>query len=471
MNQILLYSVFLIWIWKTAIATLTLNVLFFCRLWTLASYTTSLVGDCCLEEPGVGHSQGMGVDSEDSHHSGNDVACNECISEKTADNVELEISSHVQGTPLNDNDADLEKMSDRCTVSHTEVEYNHEMQPCLKKSRHSFKQTCTYQTEHHISELRQLGNENSEQRFAVSVDEVCTESPLKLAGLHEGKGECYTTSATDIKVSKTDVENNRSLGSVKSVLGAMDVLPSRKCKTMHLPYDGSMFAKDCASLKQNRHINLEWKNSPNVIRAKKQFGPIPECVVKLERLSPETLIKFLSPKKEHRRSGARSVTEMHHRYKAGKCSYFRKSSGKCRGTKEQTQGHVRFHEDGMLNKQNCDNTWGDTKLDSWGNVRYLREGHGDFSESEEDWHGWWVHVDSVRNLPNARLYSVCDGVKESRTVVWDSAIEPLTATQNKGIQVPEWKTNVCDEEQYNKEGCVSISFDVSDEEGTEFGGW
>jgi hypothetical protein len=422
-------------------------------------------------EPGVGHSQGMGVDSEDSCHSENDVACNECISEKTADNVALERSSHVQDTPLNDNDVDLERMSNRCAVSHTDVEYNHEMQSCLKKSRQSFKQTFTYQPEHLISELRQPVNENCEQRFAVSVDEVCTESPLKLAGLRKRKGECCSTSATDIRGSKMDVENNKSLRSVKSVLGARDVLPPRKCKTMHLTYNGSVFSKDSASLKQNRHINLERENSPNVIRLKKQFGPIPECVVKLERLSPDTLIKFLSRKKEHRRSGVRSVTEMHHRCKAGKFSYFQKSSGKCRSIKEQTQRRVRFQEVGVLDKQNCDSTWGDTKLDSWGNVRYLREGHGDFSESGEDWHGWWVHVDSVHNLPNAQLYSICDGVKESRTVIWDNAIEPMTATQNKGIQVPEWKTSVCDKEQYNMERCVGISFDVPDDEGTEFVGW
>jgi len=411
----------------------------------------------------------MGVDSEDSYHSENDVAYNECISEKTADNVELERSSHVQDTPLNDNVADLERMSNRCAVSHTDVEYNHEMQSCLKKSRQSFKQTFTYQTEHHISELRQLGNENCEQRFAESVDEVCTESPLKLAGLHKEKGECYTTSVTDIKGSKMDVENNKSLRSLKSVLGARDVLPPRKCKTMHLTYNGRVFSKDCASLKQNRHINLEWENSRNVIRVKKQFGPIPECVVKLERLSPETLIKFLSQKKEHRRSGVRSVTKMHHRCKARKYSYFQKSSGKCR-IKEETQERVRFHEDGMRDKQNCDSTWGNTKLDSWGNVRYLREGHGDFSESEEDWHGWWVHVDSLHNLPNAQLYSVCDGVKESRTVIWDNAFELMAATRNKGIQVPELKTDVCDKEQYKMERCVSI-ISVSDDEETEFGGW
>jgi len=266
-----------------------------------------------------------------------------------------------------------------------------------------------------------------------------------------------------------DIENNKRSRSVKSVLGARVVLPPRKYKTMHLTYDGSVFSKDCASLKQNRHINLEWKSSPNVIRAKKQFGLIPECVVKLERLSPETLIKFLSQKKEHRRSGARSVTEMHHRCKARKYSYFQKSSGKCHGVKECTQGSERFHEDGMRDKQNCDSTWGDTKLDSWGNVRYLREGHGNFFESKEDWHGWWVHVDSVHNLPSAQLYSVCDGVKESRTIIWDSTIEPMTATQNKAIQVPEEQTtNVCDKEQYNTEGCVSISFNVSDHEGTEY---
>jgi len=437
----------------------------------VASSTTSLVGDYCLVEPGVGQSQGMGVDSEDSCHSESDVACNECISEKTADDVELERSSHVQDTLLNYNDADLERKSNRCAVSHTDVEYNLEMQSCLKKSRQSFKQTCTYKTEHHISELRQLGNENCEQRFAVSVGEVCIERPLKLAGLHKGKGECYTTSVTDIKGSKMDVENNKSLRSLKSVLGARDVLPPRKCKTMHLTYNGSVFSKDCASLKQNTHINLERENSPNVIRVNKEFDPIPECVVKLERLSPETVIKFLSQKKEHRRTGARSVTKMHHRFKARKYSYFQKSSGKYRGIKEQTPGCVRFFEDGTLDKQNCDSTWGDTKLDSWGNVRYLREGLGDFFESEEDWHGWWVHVDSLHSLPSAQLYSVCDGVKESRTVIWDIAFEPMTATQNKGIQVPEQKTSVCDKEQYNMERSVSISSVVSDDEETDFGGW
>ena len=454
-------------------------------------------------EPGVGQSQGMGVDSEDSHHSENDVACNEHICEKTADNVKLE-RSHVKDTPLNDNDADLKRMSNRCAVSHTDVEYNHKMNSCLKKSRQSFKQTCTYQTEHHISELRQLRYENCEQRFAVSPDEVCTESASKLAGLHKGKGECYTASATDIKGSKMDVENNKRLRSVQSVLGARDVLPPRKCKMTHLTYGGSVFSKDCACLKQNRHINLKWENTPNVISTKKEFGPIPECVVKLERLSPGTLIKFLSQRKERRRSRVRCATEMHHRYEAGKYSYSQKSSGKCHDIRKQTQKSVRYQEDGMLDKQSCDSTWGDTKLDSWGNVRYLREGHGDFSESEEDWCGWWVHVDSLHNMPNAELYSVCDGVKESRTVVWDSAIkpmtatqnkgiqvpewnvcdgvkesytvvwdsaiEPMTATQNKGIQVPEWKTNVCDKQQYKMEGCVSIGF-VSDDEGTEFCGW
>jgi len=404
-------------------------------------------------EPGVGQSQGMGVDSEDSYHCEN-VICNECIRGKTADN-----------------DADLDGMSNRHAVSHIGVEYNLEVQSCLNKSKQSFEHTHIYQTVHHISELRQPGNENCEQRFAVSVGDVCTESPLKLAGLHEGKGECYTASGTDVKVSKMDIENKKHLRSVKSVLGARVVLPPRKCKTMHLTYDGSVFSKDCASLKQNRHINLERESSPNVIRAKKQFGPKPECVVKLERLSPETLVKFLSQKKEHQRSGARSVTEMHHRCKARKYSYFQKSSGKCHGVKEHTQGSERFHKDGMRDKQNCDTTWGDTKLDSWGNVRYLREGHGEFSESEEDWYGWWVHVDSVYNLPNAQLYSVCDGVKESRTVIWDSAIEPMIATLNKGIQVPEQTTSVCDKEQYNTEGCVSICFNVSDDEGTEFSGW
>lgn len=130
----------------------------------------------------------------------------------------------------------------------------------------------------------------------------------------------------------------------------------------------------------------------------------------------------------------RSVTAKHHRCKTGKYSYFQKSSGKCRDTKEETQGSVRLQEDGMFDEQNYDNTWGDIKLDSWGNVRYLRKVHGDFSESEEGWYGWWVHIVSLHNLPNAQLYSISDGVEESRTVVWDSAIEPVTTTQNKGIQ-------------------------------------
>jgi hypothetical protein len=56
----------------------------------------------------------MVVDSEDLYHCENDVACSECISGKTADNVQLERSSHVQDTSLNANDADLEGMSDTC---------------------------------------------------------------------------------------------------------------------------------------------------------------------------------------------------------------------------------------------------------------------------------------------------------------------------------------------------------------------
>ena len=77
----------------------------------MASFTTSFVGDCCLVEPGVGQSQGVGVDSEDSYHSENYVSYNESKGEKsfftqTADNIELERSSHLQDTLLNDNDAD-----------------------------------------------------------------------------------------------------------------------------------------------------------------------------------------------------------------------------------------------------------------------------------------------------------------------------------------------------------------------------
>jgi hypothetical protein len=276
----------------------------------------------------------------------------------------------------------------------------------------------------------------------------------------------------DIKVSKMDVENNRSLRSVKSVLGATDVLPPKKYKTACSTRDGSVFSKDCASVQQNRHINFEWKNSPNVSRTKKQHSPIRKCVVKLERLSSEMLMKFSSPKKEHRKSGARSsLTEIHHRCEAGNCSYFQKSSRKCHCTKEQTQGIVRFIEDGIFDEQNYDNTWGDTELDSWGNVRYLRKSNDSFSESEEDWHGWCVHIDSLHNLASAQLYSVWDGVKESRTVVWDSAIEPVTATQDKGVQVPEQTTSVCDREQYKIEGYVSDNFDVTDDEGTEFYGF
>ncbi|GFG32986.1 hypothetical protein Cfor_09877 [Coptotermes formosanus] len=301
-------------------------------------------------------------------------------------------------------------------------------------------------------------NEDCKQRSAVSVDGVCTDSPVKLAGVHE-KGEYCNTSVTDIKVPKMGLEKNKSSRSRKSVLGTEDVLSPKRCKTVGFTCGGSLFTKGCASLKQNGYINHERRNSADVIRAKKQFGLTHECVVKLERLSPEVLIK-LSQKKEHRRPGTKSVTEMRHRYKSGKYSYFQKSSGKCHGTKEETQGSVRFQEGGMFVEQNYDNTWGDIRLDSWGNVRYLGKEHGDFSESEEDWHGWGVHIVSLHNLPNAQLYSISDGVKESRTVIWDSAVEPVTTTQNKGIQVPEQTDYVCDEKLCNKEGCAGINFDV-----------
>jgi hypothetical protein len=170
-------------------------------------------------EPDIGRSQGIGVESEDLRPSENYVACNECKDERglftqTADKVELERSSLLQDTLLNGNVADLGQISNRCVGSHTDVKYNYKIQSCLKQTRASFKHKFTYQTEHHISELRQLeqhsdfkrvmvwfppGNENYKQRFSVSVDGVCTESPVKLAGLRK-KGECYNTSATDIKV-------------------------------------------------------------------------------------------------------------------------------------------------------------------------------------------------------------------------------------------------------------------------------
>lgn len=235
------------------------------------------------------------------------------------------------------------------------------------------------------------------------------------------------------------VEKNKHSKSRKSVLHTKDGLSPKRCKTVGFTCGGSMFTKDCASLKQNGYINLDGRNSAATMRTKKQFGLIRECAVKLERLSPEVLIKLLPRKKEHPRPGMRSVTAKHHRCKTGKYSYFQKSSGKCRDTKEETQGSVRLQEDGMFDEQNYDNTWGDIKLDSWGNVRYLRKVHGDFSESEEGWYGWWVHIVSLHNLPNAQLYSISDGVEESRTVVWDSAIEPVTTTQNKGIQIDDPK--------------------------------
>jgi hypothetical protein len=310
------------------------------------------------------------------------------------------------------------------------------------------------------------GNKNCKQRFAVSVDRFCTESPVKLAELHN-KGEFCSTGATDIEVFEMDVEKDKSLRPRRSVLYTEDVLPPKRCKTV----GGNVFTKDCASIKQNRYINPERRNSVNVIRAKKRFGLVCDCVVKLERLSVECLMQYLPLKKEHRRPETRSWTQMHHIYEAGNCSYFQKSLSKHSGREEETQGGERLREGGIFDKQKCENIWGDSKLDSWGNVRYLRKEHVDFSESKEDWLGWWVHIDSFHSMPSAQLYSISDGVKESRTLVWDSAIEPVSTTQDKGIQLPELRVCVCDKKQFNEEACVGINFAVSDGEEAEFCGW
>lgn len=108
-------------------------------------------------------------------------------------------------------------------------------------------------------------------------------------------------------------------------------------------------------------------------------------------------------------------------------------------------------EDENFNVQNCDNTWGSDKIDSWGNVRYLLKGPGDFSESDKEWYGWWVRVDSFRDFYDADLHSISDGVTESRIIVWNNANRAEVTSNNSAVQAPEQTECVFEETKQDAE--------------------
>jgi hypothetical protein len=298
------------------------------------------------------------------------------------------------------------------------------------------------------------------------------------------KEEHYSSSLRNAKVFNLDVQREKGAKTRKSMLDTEDVGTPKRSKTVSLTSNRCVFTEDRA-MKQNRHSNCGWRKSANIMKTKKQFGLLQDCEVKLERLSSEVLSRALSGEKVQKSAKMNPVTRMHYRYKVDSLSYFQKSSARDCGTKQEIQGSLRLtEEDGNFNVQNCDNTWGSDKFDSWGNVRYLLKGPGDFSESEEDWYGWWVHVDSLHDFYDADLYNISDGVTESRIIIWDNAFKAEVTSNNNAVQVLEQTECVSEEIQDAEEEWVGwkvlnvkenipvmSSLDFSDEEADEFCGW
>ncbi|KDR09504.1 uncharacterized protein LOC110838701 [Zootermopsis nevadensis] len=270
--------------------------------------------------------------------------------------------------------------------------------------------------------------------------------------------EHYSKSLRNAEVFNKQVKRNKGAKTRKPMLDAEDICTPKRSKTVNLTSARFVFTEDCASTKPNRLSNCKWRKSANVINTKNQFGLLRDCQVKLERLSSEVLSRALSGEKVLKNAKMRPVTRMHYRYNCDSSSFFQKSVGKDCGTKQEIQGSLRLSEEGGdCNAQNCDNACKSDKIDSWGNVRCPLEGSCDFSESEEDWCGWWVRVDSLHDFYNADLYTISDGVTESRIIIWDNAFKAEVTSNNNSVQIPK------------QIGCVNKEIQEDTEE--EWAGW
>lgn len=443
-------------------------------------------GDSCTSCPvklGCAQSQGIGGDSgnlntieneHDNEHKGERGSF-----ENTTNNTELKREPHSGNLEVNGNDVYLGRMSTRLTRSHVTAQTEKKNQSCLKKLELPIKKRVTFKTGHRSTETRQAEDRCDTESLAMKgsirhpvIAKLGREMKLELERVClPSKGECHNATSVGTKVSNRDVQKDRTVKTRRSVLDTGDIRSPKRCKTVGLSSNKNVFTENRSVMTRSRQS----KSAP-VINRNKQFGVVYDCEVKLERLSPEFLKRVLSGQKKEQSAETRSVTWAHQRHKTDESFYFQKSEDTHNGTKEKTDGSLIIKEE--------DGSFGMDRIDAWGNVRYLLKGHSNLSECEEDWYGWWVNVESLHNLCDAHLYSISDGVTESRIVVWDNNFEAKPASQNSTVQVPERTEYAHEESQDTDEEWAgwntldiekSIAdvnpFGFSDEEAGDFYGW
>jgi hypothetical protein len=440
-------------------------------------------------------SQGIAVDSENFSTAENEYD-DEHRSERgsfrnTMDNIKFKKGSQSGNLEVNGNDVNLERMSAGLPYSHVAVQIEDKNQSCLKKSLVPRKKKVTFKTGH-SAEARRVKHGYDTEGVPMNwptvhpiIKKFGRELELKLERIHlPMKGKCHRATSVVAKVSNKDVQEHRTM-KTKSVLDSGDVMPQKRRKTVDLISKKNVITEDRCVMKRNGCSNSKWSKSAPAIKRNKQFGLVYDCEVKLERLSPEFLRRTISKQKKQQSVETRSVAQVRQSCKTDNSFYFQKSSDTNYGTKERTNGNLVLKEEGgSFGMQIFDGTWGSDRIDAWGNVRYLLKGESNLSESEEDWYGWWVRVDSLRNLYNAHLYSISDGVTESRIMVWDNPSEAKATLQNNTIQVFEQTEYAPEESQHSEEEWAgwkvlyieknigdASSIGFSDEEADEFHGW
>lgn len=413
--------------------------------------------------------------------------------ENIPNNTELKRESHSGNLEVNGNDVYLERMRTGLTYSHVTAQIGNKIQSCLKKSELPVKKRVTFKTGHHITETRQAEHRCDTESLAMKgsirhpvIAKLGREMKLKLERISLPlKGEGHNATSVGAKVSNRGVQKDRTMKTRKYVLDTGDIRSPKRYKTVDLIPNKNVFTENRSVMKRNSHSKSARSKSAPVIKRNKQFGMVCDCEVKLERLSPEFLRRALYGQKKQQRAETRSVTRVHQQCKTGNSFYFQKSEDTNNGTKEKTDGSLILkEEDGSFGMQIIDDTWGSDRIDAWGNVRYLLKGHSNLSECEEDWYGWWVRVDSLHNFCDAHLYSISDGVTESRIMVWDNTFEAKPAPQSNTVQVPEQTEHAHEESQHTDEEwagwkvlCIEKSvadvhsFGFSDEEAGDFYGW
>jgi hypothetical protein len=427
--------------------------------------------------------QGIAVDSENLSTIENEYD-DEHIGERgsfknTTNSIEIKEECHSENLELNGNDP--ERLSVGLSCSHVAMQTGDKIQSCLKKSHVPLKKRVMLKTDHHSAETRQV-----EHRYDTNIKKLGREMELKLERIRlPMKGKCHSATSLDAKVSNRDVHKYRTMKTKKSILDTGDVRYPKRYKTVHLIPNKNVIIEDRCVTKHNRRSKSKQSKSAPVIKRNKQFGLVYGCEVKLERLSPEFLKQALSRQKKQQSVETRSMTQLRQRCKTDNSLYFQKSSDTNYGTKEKTDRNlVLKEEDGRFGMQIFDDTWGNDGIDAWGNVRYLLKGHSILSESEEDCYGWWVRVDSLYNFYDAHLYSISDGVTESRILVWDNPFEAKPTLQNNTVQVREQLEYVDEESQHSEQEWAGwkvlhveksladvSSTSFSDEETDEFHGW